>query len=327
MPLPVEICPDPERIAAFIDGGLTVAERQDFVLHLADCEACYEVFAEALALQEELEEEEPAEEEPIEEESGEADEGRASPGRNSSPWRTPGPQRPGASKFRFLPIAAGLTGALLGSYFFLASRPGSPPDSGELVAEFQVSEGQEAFERLGWSSPHNLTRGSGGIPYSSEAVYLGARLLDLRLALALEDRQEAASLLAQLGDWRGEIPLQSKAYQEMFRDLAEAGSLAVIADRIGRQEVLLTKATRSDDPVALGLILGRWAEAGRQACRAGDLEFLESQAFARLSRQLLASDLENSSRERVEKISTRLDQSPKQSALGKLQMAFEELLE
>ncbi|MCH9648475.1 MAG: zf-HC2 domain-containing protein [Deltaproteobacteria bacterium] len=317
MPLPVEICPDPERIAAFIDGGMTASERQDFVVHLTDCEACYEVFSEALALKNELEEED----------SEDVADGKELGMERPLAEVAEIPSRSGNPRSFGLLIAASVVGAILLGYLFLSLRTGSVPDSGELVAEFQGLKGREAFEGPGWSSPHNLTRGSGGVQYSSEAVFLGARLLDLQLALALEDRREAVSLLSQLGGWRGTIPLRAEAFEQMARDLSEAGSLAEIAQGVALQESHLMKATRDDDSEALGLILGRWAEAGRQACRARELSLLESETFGELTRLLMASKLEKSTLERVRKVSTRLELAPQKDALGKLQMVFEELLE
>jgi len=42
------VCPDPETIAAFIDGRLGGAERAQVIEHLADCADCYFVFSESV---------------------------------------------------------------------------------------------------------------------------------------------------------------------------------------------------------------------------------------------------------------------------------------
>jgi Flp pilus assembly protein TadD len=42
----MQTCPDPETLAAFIDGKLTGREREEVVAHLADCADCYFVFSE-----------------------------------------------------------------------------------------------------------------------------------------------------------------------------------------------------------------------------------------------------------------------------------------
>jgi hypothetical protein len=39
-------CPDAETLAAYLDGRLTLGEREDVTAHVADCEACYFVVTE-----------------------------------------------------------------------------------------------------------------------------------------------------------------------------------------------------------------------------------------------------------------------------------------
>jgi anti-sigma factor RsiW len=48
---PTATCPSLEELAAFLDGRLTGEERAGVVEHLADCESCYTVFAEAAHFQ------------------------------------------------------------------------------------------------------------------------------------------------------------------------------------------------------------------------------------------------------------------------------------
>ncbi|HEV3139201.1 MAG TPA: zf-HC2 domain-containing protein, partial [Vicinamibacterales bacterium] len=43
----VRMCPDPETIAAFLDGRLSGRERAQVVEHLADCADCYFIFSES----------------------------------------------------------------------------------------------------------------------------------------------------------------------------------------------------------------------------------------------------------------------------------------
>src|SRR5262249_15971818 len=47
---PLEICPDPETLAAFLDGRLVEPERRTVEAHLAGCELCYETFRESARL-------------------------------------------------------------------------------------------------------------------------------------------------------------------------------------------------------------------------------------------------------------------------------------
>jgi hypothetical protein len=49
-PTPTE-CPDPEVLAAYLDGRLSAAERTAMTEHLADCEDCYAVFVEVVRAQ------------------------------------------------------------------------------------------------------------------------------------------------------------------------------------------------------------------------------------------------------------------------------------
>lgn len=43
-------CPDPERLAAFADGGLSAGERESIETHLAECDDCYEAMVEVAAI-------------------------------------------------------------------------------------------------------------------------------------------------------------------------------------------------------------------------------------------------------------------------------------
>jgi tetratricopeptide (TPR) repeat protein len=46
-----DACPDPETLAAYLDGRLTAAERTAMAEHLATCEDCYSVFSESARVQ------------------------------------------------------------------------------------------------------------------------------------------------------------------------------------------------------------------------------------------------------------------------------------
>lgn len=46
------VCPDPEELAAFVDGRLPEGARADMERHLAECAGCRELFAEVVRLTE-----------------------------------------------------------------------------------------------------------------------------------------------------------------------------------------------------------------------------------------------------------------------------------
>lgn len=56
---PVGPCPPLENIAAFIDGKLSGAEREELIVHLNRCDDCYEVFIETVKVMEEMREDSP----------------------------------------------------------------------------------------------------------------------------------------------------------------------------------------------------------------------------------------------------------------------------
>ena len=312
MPMPIKTCPDPEGIAAFIDGRVTPEERREMAAHLADCEACYEVFTEALVVQEEL--------------AGEAPEALDRSEAPAPLHRSESPQ-PRSWLRSAMRLAAGLLFALLAGYFLLAPRLGPGTDSGRLVAEFQLADGSEPFRREGWSAPANPRRGPDSSAGSAEAVLVGTRLLNLRLALALGDRREGLALLSQLADWRGDLVVPTAEFGQMREELERGAVPAELVGRLEQREKALLKAYRYLPPLETGLLLGRWAEAGRQACRARDKGPLSSRAHRRLTDRLLAGELSETAREKVEEISRQRLTTLDPGGFAELQKKYEDLLE
>ena len=111
------VCPDPEVIAAFIDGTLGSQERAAVEAHLATCHECYELFVESAATQADLE--------------------RVSPTSSSRSWYGIGA------------IAAAIVLAVSGLFWLQQARSGDPLD--RLVAAVGTQRFVEARLSAGFA--------------------------------------------------------------------------------------------------------------------------------------------------------------------------------
>jgi hypothetical protein len=124
-------CPDDNRLAAFLDGRVAAPERAALERHLAACDACREVLAEALALREPG-----AETVPVAGERG----GGTSPGgpRSGPARREPASAEQGGPLRGWWIAWAAAAAVLLGVGAWLLQRTGPstpPPDVEQLVAQ------------------------------------------------------------------------------------------------------------------------------------------------------------------------------------------------
>lgn len=175
-------CPDLEELAAFVDGRLEDDARAAVVEHLASCEDCYEVYAETLRVIEDLEAEPVA----VDDEAANDDLAPVVRHPRSFPWAWP-------------TAAAALAAAAVVLVLRLPDFLSTSRTSGELVAVAGIRGETDLGEWYahGWST----TRGPNPYEYLSpeeRSFRVGVRFVDLRSALALEDRDVAQNLAAEL---------------------------------------------------------------------------------------------------------------------------------
>jgi len=276
----VEVCPDPEELAAYIDRVLPTEDRRRIAEHLSRCPDCYEVFSETVRLLEEGDEEETGSEEPS-----------AQSVVRRGPWNR---------VVRFAgPLAAALVVAfgvslllprLLGPWHAL-----SRGSSRGAVASLDLSElpksrvADLANDQVahGWSPDRGGGRSErppGGEDLSGferatpkTSFQLGVLSLDLSLALRHGDVPLSKSLIDNIDRLLSEDSVASGLFVASFDDLETRLSSGEAPEVLARGwedlESLLLGWT--DEP---SFRFGLWAEAGRLAAAAGDRRFLDRMA-------------------------------------------------
>lgn len=267
--------PDPEALAAFVDGRLEGEERRRLTEHLADCEPCYEIFSGVVAFQAEAEEAGGAVVAPVVAI-------RRHPLRRAVP----------------LAAAAAVAGVVL---LPLLRGPAEPPTltSARLLAPLE----EESGELVGLVDT-GVYRGNGravDTDIDRRDFHLGVQLVDLEVSLLAEDKEKAANLLFDLRNILLEAGLldeQAEGYAELRRQLAEeAPPWPEIRATTTRLEGELV-----DRFSPLYLNFGKWAEAGWLAARGGDGEYFASPAHRRFLRWLERRGAETLSPEVVEEL-------------------------
>ncbi len=237
-------CPDLEDLAALADGRLRGAERERVVAHLADCERCYEIFAEVVELQEEEED-----------------------GAREAPANPPGD---GAE-----PLAEVVVHPRSRSWWPAAGAAAAAALV-LLVAAPLLFDGRQPTPDAGWDEHDWLRlRSVPALSPEARAFRLGVRSVDLVVALeagrADRAKEHGSSLRALAGGiehYAGARELLEKLSARL-RDGEEPAGLVRQAERAA--ELLLDVV--SPPPY---YELGRWAEAGREAALVGDSRFFTS---------------------------------------------------
>ena len=235
---------DPERLAALLDGRLSKAERAELVSRLAASEQTLEAYADAAAVAGELQ-----------------------PGRRR--WLPP---------VRWIAIAAALAGLALAPWLWTRARSGARDDPGRFVALLASRTGSlpAGLDANPWGSVRGPDQ---ALTAGARAARLGARLVDLELAVQRRDTMAAAMAadIIALLDW---VPAAGPV-SAMYRDI---GARAGAPPR--ELEPHLARAARAAAALAgPDLVqLGAWAEAARIAAARQDTRFFH----ARQSRETLA---------------------------------------
>lgn len=241
---------DPERLAALLEGRLDEKQREEVLARLASSDEDFEAYVDALAVTRELEAEDEA--------------------AGVTPLR-PKPRG------RWLALAAVLSGLALAPWLWTRANAPGADDPGRFVAMLAAEDAGLPEE---WNGrPWSVTRGPGD-PRTEEAgaVRLGARLVDLELAVRTRDPRTEP------------LALEVVALLEGFpAGPAVAGVYREVAGRAGgppgELEPLLEEGRAAAGKVAgeEHVEVGAWAEAARIAAARRDAEFFR----ARGSREAL----------------------------------------
>jgi hypothetical protein len=264
-------CPDPEEIAAFLDGTLPPARRARLTEHLASCERCYEVFAGAADFLAE------------DTESRDEETSPAAPALPFEPRR-----RRGALGPRAWWAAAAAVAALVavGAGLLLRAR-GEEGLSTERYARY-LAGSTLAAESFPWG---RTLRGGAGenpdVPFDRTSFKLGVRLLDFRLALAGGDAERARKALSRLDRLLDDVDFLSpesrnetrSAYREIGRRRDAGAPPATLLPGAAKEEEQVFKNAVIDPPY---VDLGIWTEACRLAGQAGRPELFRDRATRRL---------------------------------------------
>ena len=249
-------CPPLEDIAAFLDGKLSLEERERVTEHLARCEICYEVFAGAVHFQED---------------SAAEDTG----GRGVLPFPLGGKEDQAPRRIpRWLPLAASvLLAAGLGFFawqFFAVPRKMELADLTEplqrkpeltgLLYEGQTVRGEQASEDS---------------PQDAKAFLASVYLVDLHLAVGAEDTQRSAEALRCIGAEIKQIPFsggEGEKYQKEAMNLESQDGLREFSRKLPDEEKNIREILSLNEPF---YSFGLWTEAGRLAAKVEAPEFFE----------------------------------------------------
>lgn len=256
----------PERLAALLDGRLDERERAEVLRALDADPELRAAYADAAAIEGELA-------------AAGASAGAGADVRAFRHEAAPGRWRSG----RVMLLAAGLAGVAFLPWAVARSRGGA-------VEPYALVRQLDVERRVGLpAEPWAVTRGSGVVMSErGRAVRLGARLVDLELAIAAGDSgmRAAAASVEQLA--MSEPPLTG-APVDFYRQVA-AGDADAARDRGARREgwEALSELAGAD-----AARLGAWLEAARVAAVQRDDEFFRSPATTRLlTEPLLERDAE-----------------------------------
>lgn len=293
MNISTETCPPLEDIAAFLDGKLSGEERARIVAHLAECESCYAIFADAARFQLEEEQEASVPADRAKEDSGTV---VPFPKRSLLTW---------AGSLAAL-LLIGLATSLLYQQY---------NDMPVLIASEIIDPAVPNTDSIGeWAE--RLRGGESEAPLidSPAEFLLGANLVDLRLALARNEEEKADQALARINQQMPNllaVPEEAKFYQEARSRITEGTqpqSLLAEADRVeGSLTDFLSPATY--------LAFGKWTEAGRLSAEARSADFFQDRENRRFLRVLLRKAEEEGLDPKVE------------AALRQIQLVLEEGLQ
>lgn len=282
---PILSCPDPERLAAFVDGELTGVERQEVVEHLAECSECHEVFVETVRF---------LEEEP------DAATTVGETGRKVLPGPWARSLRMVLVAAALLIVAVGVWSAVGGSAGLLGGSSPNLPPAKALVAELDLHGRIPAQDELLQVPVPPVTRGQGGpssgspdlAPVPQDVAFrLGAVIVDLEAALETGRDGTAVELTRGIERLLGaEVGFSEHlvaSYQDLRQQIEGDATAEDLAALSGEAAALVEERVGVET-----FRLGAFAEAGRLAAVAGDLRYFERRGLGRTLRRVTASTTE-----------------------------------
>ncbi len=305
-----QTCPPVEELAAFIDGALAEEERDLVKAHLADCERCLEVYADTLRFQES----ESATTAPVTGLSSHRAKQTGTNGRGRRWW-----VGLAAAAALAVAIAIPLRDSILGPPTigdqFLASQAAVHLDA--------ATSGTTSFDATSWSYTRSGGSYSEGLSLQERSTRLGARLVDLEVALRSDNSQEAMALLPEIIDLTSSFE-GAEHVAFAYRDLAnrlKSGEQTGETLATSAQAEELLEGIADDDFVELG----RWAEASRLAAAQGNTRFFGLETVRAFPSQFSGS-LDGESEETLAQLGSLLSRGASPEDLGNLERLYSALL-
>jgi hypothetical protein len=244
---------DPDLIAAFIDGRLSGAERERVVKLLAESEAAFEVYSDAVMAREDLEE-------------GAVASLAEHRERKSRRWWIGVPAAAAAALL--IAVLPAVQARRANATFAMRAESIAQPLTGQPQLAMALGP---TWDEGRWS----VNRGGGpSFVDSTAALRLGVRTTDLQVALAVEDRERAGRLAAEIVELLGSVSLSDAAkgdYVDLRKRITDGDSIAQLTRVASTADDGLRDLLRSQ-----WYGLGKWLAAGELAARAHSSEFFQS---------------------------------------------------
>lgn len=314
--------PEVEEIAALLDGRLEGVERGHLVAHLADCEDCYEIFAEtARFLGEEATAGTAPEEPAVETET---------PARPADGPGTGRVLRPDSDRWRRTALVTAAVAAAAAIALVVWSPAASffgfgdyPPTVAELAGALSTESAARAvggtWDGHGW----RVMRGAGPAlaPEEERAFQIGVRVVEMDVALAADDRRLATDITYDLEKRLAAINLADPlrilyAGDEGIRGGLAEGRAAAELLALNRQgDQLLGPDEEDDSPGYVDSFwygLGKWAGTAHLAAVAGDGAFFGARRHRRYLHRVAERELPADVAEPVRRLDELLARDPAQ---------------
>lgn len=344
-PTATTTCPDLEELAAFADGRLSGAARDAVVEHLADCEDCYEIYAETLRVQEDLGPRAvPLEDDPPLTVLTDAPVVGHSP--LTMPADAPVAVQPPLAMPAGAPVvvhprsyrpvrwavpaaalaaAAALAVVVLPRWLGTGTSVIPVGDVAALVADSSLGDVGEWYEH-DWPRKRGMgpELGTTDIDSAKRAFRLGVRAVDLEAAIRLEDRDTAevqTYAIERLLNGDDFLRFFSPQYQELQSQILNGTDQQQILTSESRIRKLLMQD--ADPAFSFYHSFGMWTETARLAALTGHAEYFTGRDFRRGLGKLRDGELADGVVGKLDKVEE-LAGTP--AALDELSQALEEII-